>query len=491
MKRQLTTIIVSVVLVAALTLTYFIVQNKRASDELANAEDPTLTSTEAEPIVLIDKSKSDIEKVVIENEKGVMTFIPKVKTDENDTEDWVLTEYPELPLTNYSVSSIMTSFYYLSPSEKLVDNADNPSEFGFDSPAVATATYNDGSTEKILVGNKTPTGDFYYIMREGDPAVYLLIETYGDRFYSGYNEIAKKSMDQINLSTLYYVYVSEKDNTELELVYSGNKEEFVEEIETAGSAFIDMTKPYDDKTSYPSYFTEHINTTFTNYSLGDLVEVNCTDLSKYGLDDPELTIILEDTDLRLHLLVGDYAPAENESTAGTEFVYVCYGDTNNVFLMSARYLEAFRNLNPLKYVERFVILPNITTVNEIKITSDEFGRSNHILLNHEAEQPDIENDVIHPTVDGKEVDESSFRTYYRTLIGLSIDTEIKDYTITEKPLVEVTYVYNTSSNDSVVRFYPYNDNFYAVQVDDQPVKFLVNKQSMKTMYNYLDGLFTE
>ena len=47
-------------------------------------------------------------------------------------------------------------------------------EFGLE-PAqlIARFSLNDGKVETIKVGSKTPTSSGYYVLREGDPALYL------------------------------------------------------------------------------------------------------------------------------------------------------------------------------------------------------------------------------------------------------------------------------------------------------------------------------
>lgn len=485
MKKQLITVIVFIVVFGALITTYLLVQNKRSTDELANSLETGETQDNELPL-LIEREKSDLVKVVFENNNGTFTILPREKTNEDDDQIWSLAEYPELTLTTYAVSSMVSPLYHLLPDEKLIDSAEGLSEFGLDKPAVATAFYNDGTTEKLLVGNKTPSGDYYYLMREGDPAVYLILKVYGDRFYNGYNEIISKAIAQIDYSSLFYAYVNEKGNIEVELKYPKSKEEFKTELESAGAVYVPMVKPYENKEVYTSYFTEQIAASFSNYSLNKLVELDCKDLSVYGLDDPELTIILEDLEQQLYLMVGNYEDPESN-----EFVYVRFGNSNNVFLMKAEYFNSFRNINPLKFTARFVAIPYIETVKAINIESREYNRSHDIQINHETEHPEDGTGNIYPTINGVTVDEKKFRNYYQTLIGISIDTEIKDYEIIDNPLLIIKYIYNDGKEDSLIKFYPYNDNFYAVQENDMDVKFLVNKQVVKTMFNYMDSLFEE
>jgi len=484
-------VIVSAVVLTGLVLTYILIQKNRAYVE-DNNEEPAVEEDEA--IVLIDKPRSDITKITYTNENGVFAFL-QLKTD--DGTEWVLETDPSFPLYMYTVNLMISPLFYLSPSEMLTERPESLADYGLDfsqssAPVYAKAEYSDGSAETVFIGDKTPAGDFYYIMHEGDGAVYLLAAYFGDRFLYGYDDIIDKTIPRINFTTLYYADIKEKDKPEIELKFQGfqgggtDKASFTEHINTIGSTLIGMQKPYPGKDVYLSSFTYEIES-FDGYALGRLAEYACKDFSVYGLDVPELEIVFEDYSQTLRLLVGDYADDEQ-----TE-VYARLGDSDNVYLMKASYLSGFRNLNPFKFIERFVVtpLPNIGIVDSIKVESSENGRSHDLRMNHADDPPLADGSgEIFPTVDGTAVDSEDFRMFYRAVLGLAIDAQAYDYKITEPPLVTVTYFFNYSADreNVVTHYYPYDTNFYAVSIDGSDTVFLVNKQNMRIMFEYIDAM---
>jgi hypothetical protein len=239
---------------------------------------------------------------------------------------------------------------------------------------------------------------------------------------------------------------------------------------------------------YMSYFVDYIGESFNGYTLGKLVEVNASDLSKYGLDEPELTLIFEGAPGRVEFLVGNIAPSEEGEE---ELVYVTSQGNNNVFLMRNSYFKSFRDIRPIKFVDRFIMspLPNIGMVDTITINSREFNRNNELILNHADDPPKTDGTgEFFPTVDGTSVESEAFRGFYRVFIGLAADVEVFGYEITEEPLVEITMTFNDGKETAVTRYYPYNADFYAAQKDDGPVQFLVNKSLMNAVLDKLDSL---
>jgi len=491
-KKQIITASVAFVILAALVLTYIFVQKNR---ETAVTDTPvdTTADTGNNTIVMISRKKSDITKVTLVNEKGVFTLLPS--EDEDGEIVFYLEEYPGLALNKSVVDAIITPMFYLSPYEKLLDNTSSPAEFGFDlsgdtPPAYTKAEYTDGSTETVLIGRQTPGGDFYYTMREGDPEVYLLIPSYGNRFHNGLNEIIDKSLPQIDFAYMYYIYINEKGGNETELKFSpvGDMGDdfgaFKTFMESAGTTMLKMSKPYPGREVYLSTMVGQVEA-FSGYALGDLVEIGCDDLSQYGLDEPELELLFETLTSTLHLYVGDYANEDKTK------VYVMTEEKNNIFLMDASYLTPFRNMNSVKFIERFAItpLPNIGTVDKIEITSTELNRKHDIRINH-ADDPPLTDGTgdIAPTIDGVLVDDEDFRMFYRAVLGITIDADARDYQITGEPLFTLKFIFNTDREDFTISLYPYDANFYALRLSDIDMPFLANKQNVRLIFEYLDGL---
>lgn len=478
MKKHLITLLAAIVLLGGLLGIYFVMQNKPEEEE----PEPLATN---ELNYILERDRSEVTEITVENEKGTITFTPCEKNEDNASQNWEIPKYKDLKLLNSTVDSMLSPAYYLTAAETLVEQTDNPAEYGLDKPlAKATTGYTDGSESILRVGSFTPAGDYYYACVEGDPAVYLIYSTTGRRLMNSYNEIIDKSFTGIDYSIMTYFYGYERDVQEVEVSFDGKESEKKKSLEKYGGIPLTLKKPFEGADFYDANFQTNVLEKFTATSFNELEELHCDDLKKYGLDDPELIIIFEDIDNRLELYVGD--------SDGEGNVYVTSADSPHVFKMSSSEFDGFRAMDVFKFTSRFVALINIDRVDEIKIESSE--RSHEIIMNREYSTNDEgeEENEIYPTIDGKEVVAKSFRsTLYQSIIGLSHDAEIEDFNDSgKKEAIKITYVLN-DGDDVVCRYYDYNDNFYAVKKDDDPARFAVNKMSMRLMFNSLDGLLSE
>jgi hypothetical protein len=89
---------------------------------------------------------------------------------------------------------------------------------------------------------------------------------------------------------------------------------------------------------------------------------------------------------------------------------------------------------------------------------------------------------LHPSVNGTAVQEGAFKTFYQTLIGLSYDSAISEFTPDSQPAVLIAYQLNSGEPNPTFQYFDYNTDFYAVQQDDRPIQFVINKLSVDQMF---------
>ncbi|MDR1531178.1 MAG: hypothetical protein LBS62_03175 [Clostridiales bacterium] len=117
-----------------------------------------------------------------------------------------------------------------------------------------------------------------------------------------------------------------------------------------------------------------------------------------------------------------------------------------------------------------------------------------MVLNKEVTPPETEGGVekiaFYPAINGIKVTEDAFKDYYQTLIGLSFDRDISGFEPSAPPDMTVIYKHSNGEPDTVTRYYDYNENFYAVRVNDEEVGFVTSKFSVNLMFESLDSLLT-
>ena len=78
--------------------------------------------------------------------------------------------------------SVSYSAAYIS-AETEVKNAKNIADFGLDKPAATVEVYWGENVSRLLLGNKIPTGNYYYFKLDGDDKVYTISEYTADIFF--------------------------------------------------------------------------------------------------------------------------------------------------------------------------------------------------------------------------------------------------------------------------------------------------------------------
>jgi hypothetical protein len=176
-QKNIILAVVALVILGALVGVYLWQQNEARKAEAEAAAQPTEAPVS---LKLIEHTQEEIEKIEFINEHGSYVLLPRT-VDESTTE-WYLQDYPDIALNQSTASSQTLFARALNASSKVLDTVDNTTEYGINpSDARAIATYKDGSTEVVHVGKMTPDQRSYYLMVEGDPALYLLSSGAGAR----------------------------------------------------------------------------------------------------------------------------------------------------------------------------------------------------------------------------------------------------------------------------------------------------------------------
>jgi hypothetical protein len=113
---------------------------------------------------------TEISKIVIKKKAAAEVVLAK-----NDAGKWQITAPQPLAADQESVSTVVSTVSSLG-SERLVD--DKPSDvkqFGLADPALEVdITTKDNETQKLMVGDDTPTGNGAFAMLSGDPRVFTI-----------------------------------------------------------------------------------------------------------------------------------------------------------------------------------------------------------------------------------------------------------------------------------------------------------------------------
>ncbi|MGH8102413.1 MAG: DUF4340 domain-containing protein [Chthoniobacterales bacterium] len=209
---KINSLLVAAIVLAALSGVLYWSNHKKtsASDVKVSADTP--------PNILT-VSQADITKVAIKK-KGD----GDVELTKNDSGKWQIVSPKEWRADQSAVSNVLSTLSSLN-SERLIDEkASNLAEFGLAQPAVEVdVTEKNDKTQKLLIGDSTPTGNAAYVALAGDPRVFTLENYNKNSLDKSANDLRDKRLlvfDQDKLSRV------ELDAKKQDIEFGRNKEQW-------------------------------------------------------------------------------------------------------------------------------------------------------------------------------------------------------------------------------------------------------------------------
>ncbi|MCL2527256.1 MAG: DUF4340 domain-containing protein [Defluviitaleaceae bacterium] len=467
-KKGFISLAVAVLVVVGMVGLLFWQRNREpAPEEYVPAAPPQV-------IRLVDRQEAEVTKIVFADDDGTHTLVPYIDDEGQIQWRWEGADYVlHLPFASNKARASFNLFSNQIIHEDIHEVPDlRLEEFGF-SRLVVTAHYNDGTTKNLYMGGPTPDFVGYFMMVEGNPGLYVISRSNGDRLLQGLEDMLCTALPFWDAETADYVLLVERGRDPIE--FSRVDHETIE-----GATFLQMIEPIPYREVHASGFQHHIIDDFGDFRISGLASLHPADLSPYGLDDPVVEFIYKAFHGEAHLLFGDVFFRDVNGTE-TAFIYVKFADRPHVFEALYEPARALKNVNFLRFIDRFIALINIQDVGRIDITAPngEF----EVYINHDDED---ERDIA-PTINGISVAEQPFRVAYRLLVGLGIDGEVEPFTPTAPPIYTVTHSL-LEGDDVVLHFYAHDDNFLAVSVDGEEAWFVTGRVNVERFLTALVNL---
>jgi hypothetical protein len=193
-------------IVAALVLlilggVYYWSEHHKTTETAAKPADgpPTILKLDQASISKLEVKKRDKEPVVLEKTAGG---------------DWRITQPKALGADQDQVMS-MTGALASLDSERLVeDKASDLKRYGLDQPGLeVNITEKDNKTQKLLLGDNTPTGSAVYAALAGDPRVFTLAFYNKTKFDKGLDDLRDKRLLTVSADKISRIELTRKNQT--------------------------------------------------------------------------------------------------------------------------------------------------------------------------------------------------------------------------------------------------------------------------------------
>ena len=502
-KQALTLVGLCVLLIAGVCL-YFLMPKGEDSD--SEGEE---SKTETVRVVNIDSEKITAISIQSEGEDDI-----SLKKQE-DT--WKLEEMPEAPIDKDVVEGLFECLSPVTATKELAGGESELSEYGLDKPQMTVnISTSDGKEYEIRFGDIVPVSGGNYGMTADSEAVYTFNDTLFNSLHVEKNSlITKEEVAEINSDYLTLISVKNGDKTtfKAEIVPDDKKVD-------AYTNWV-ISEPY--KKPLAGSCTDDWNTLqgfFTSVSFQDLVEYGCSDMKKYGLDEPSAEVKVGYFEIK----DGYEEPettAEPENSSGSQTnkntnkaavvpekyrdnkgytlyfgkknengdYYVRLKDSNNVYTLSSDSAVSMTGVDAYTYMDHSVYSTLATDIKGYDVTIGKTGKK--ISVTHSTEKGEDGKDKNVWTLNGKTVSEEKeeeFLTPYSKAFLLEFTSSAKDTVKPKRKEPVLSLVYHEENRDVKVTYYPYDGtNFYRVDKDGMDY-FLVDKLSVDAVIEAFESL---
>ena len=426
-------------------------------------------------------------------------------TFEKDNDSWVKKDETDFPVNQSTLDSAASAVASID-SDRVLDDVDDLSEYGLDSPAntikiVTKSDDEDGddTTTTLYVGDENSSTSQYYVRKDDDEkTVYLVDSSCVEPFTKSLNDYAQMEDFPAISST----------DTITKISVDGDKSyELTKDTDTN----LWLVKGDGDEEKADSATVSSLVTSFGSMSYNALADYKCEEQSEYGLDKPYATITVdyqeevaaddtdEDTqdgksgttdsedssdeeakmvDKQLTILVGNEADDSNR--------YVMVNDSNEVYTMSTDTLSALTDKSEEDFWDMTVSYVSLKSLGSLKVNYQ--GSDYKVNVSRETSTDDDGNDTETVTykLNGSDLDETTFTTFYNKLINMAAQKRLTDKYEPDSN-AELTATFTEEDGDTLeVAYYSYDTNYYAAVVDSKV--YLVNKMNVKEMFTAFEAV---
>lgn len=483
MKKKTVKLVSAVVVLGVLCAAYegvnFYVTSQEEKETEENDTSVDLVSLEADDITAVSFTADQ----------------NKVEFDKKD-DSWTEKSDANFPVNQDTVDSAVKGVASLTADQEISD-VEDMSQYDLDNPQnTITLTTADGDTS-LQIGMESSNNQYYVKKEDDDKNVYLVSSSSIEPFMGTLYDFAESgTFPSVTSATITDVKVDKENSYEL--------------TQDADNLFWNVS---DGKTTEKADTTKAGTVTSAIGSLAydKFVDYNCTDDSKYGFDDPYAVITVKYTEEEqetqtvektLTIYVGDetgddrYVKVDDsrevytitkdsltdilDSTMSDFYnLTVSYVSSNDLDSLEVQSADGDHTINIV--TETVKAEDEDTTDDTDSDTTDESSTETSDESSTDTDSSDDEEETTTTTykLDGEDLDESTFTTFYNKLINMTAQERLtEEYTPEGDPAY--TFIFkDTDGKETTVKYYEYDTNFYAAVVEDKV--YLVNKMNVKDL----------
>lgn len=465
-KNALTLIAMLGLLVVMLGAYGLLLQHNKDVENLSEEEEET-------QIPLNEMEESEIKELQVLNESTEFTLI-------NKDELWSLKEEEAFPVDQDVASNLASRMASLQATKEVIENAEDLSEYGLDSPEITvTIKKSDDSIMTMSIGDQLTTGNGYYASINNGTTVYVVEALVRNTFVTKKNDLMLiEDLPSISTELITGVKVTSNQFSNFTLMHDENNKD-----DYSGSSLYPwyITGYYKENANADLTAANQLLTNYTSLSFKEGVDYKKENLDQYGLKTPETSLTIwyreeeggEVKDLTLYL--------GNQNDQGEYYVRVEGSDCT--YTMASSMVSTLFDIDVYSMTAKSTNLISIDSITNFTVNT---GSISHMYtvdqeVSSDSEGKETTTDIF--AVDGVVYeDDTSFRSFYQNLIGLSIDGVLpEDATVESDPVLRISWQLKEEKANGektyTVEYLPYNNDSYAVRTNDK-LLFTISKEKV-------------
>ena len=434
MKRNIKIIIAASLVLILLIGGYFFLSKWEPDTEKGGEDSPEISYTDAENIIDVDAENIAFVKV----NTGESSYT--VRNGNPAT----IEGYSSHIMDDSKLSGVIYGVSSVTAGRILEDYTGTLSDYGLeDTKKSVLVSMKDGTQYKLLIGNSTNFDGEHYAMLEGENRIITLSSYDVENLIKEPSEMRSKNICKLESDNIMSFTIKKNGKKEVSVKYDKN---YVPSNEYQSVSYL-VTYPYSNVTASLDKL-QALFENITSLSAQSIVEENPKNLSRYGLDKPYELEITDFDGKKTTVRTGDYG--ENGS------VYLMYNDVPVVYLAECPFYEAVKTSVAAEYVERFIHLFNIQSLEKVVITAN---GEEHVMSVTEKSK-----DEYSYKIDEKNVSEDKFKKIYQLVIGVTA-ADFTSGTARGEEEYSFTFCFNDGTKKTFT-YYNYNERYSIVKADN-------------------------
>ncbi len=407
---------------------------------------------EEEKLVLFDFDEDSVKKLDIENESGKFT----AQYDDH-VGYWTISD-ADFALND---TSVMNAIQYMSTlkATDILDDKESQ-KYGFDKPIKLTAYTSSDESYTLLVGNSSPTNEYYYVMKEGDDNIYLV------DFATG----VLLSLNKDSLKSVFPYSCSTYDVTSFTLWKGSESDEnILFSMQKQSDESWKMIKPFEDDSVFLSTVDQYL-TAAVKDQLNAFIEEGCkeSDYPKYGFDKP--TFVFEmNTDSKNYKVIFGKDTDDGKST------YALCANNGQVITFEKNTATVLGSTT-IDMIDTTIFSPDKQDIKTVEVKYE--GSEKTLDINSEYFKADTS---VNVTDESSEIDEKTqlkakYISFFNSFNALKADTLDKKAQPENDPSLSIKYNMADGS-ENLIEYTKSGDSYYAFK-NGEYTGFMVDADSI-------------